>query len=69
MMIPPIADSETSKEDKRIAVNNPPSSSHTNDVDICKSETYRPGNTDARGAQFNNVGRDQINFHGSIGAK
>jgi hypothetical protein len=51
-----------------------PLSAHTNDTGFNGNETHRSTdvfrdakNTDVRGAQFNNVGRDQINYHGTTG--
>lgn len=52
-----------------------PRSAHASDIGFNGNETHRSievfrdaKNTDIRGAQFNHVGRDQINYHGTTGA-
>ena len=62
------------KEYRETIINIPPGSPHTKDTDCSANETNRSvellkdaKNTDTRGALFNNVGRDQITYHGTTG--
>src|ERR1700729_2690834 len=63
------------KEDGESTVNTLSGLTHHNDPGFSGEETNRSvdvfkdtKNTDTRGAQFNNVGHDKINYHGTIGA-
>jgi hypothetical protein len=55
-------------------INTSPRAAHTSDTGFGGNEAHRSveafhdaKNIDARGAQFNHVGHDQINYHGTTG--